>query len=142
VGPEEKKSWRIGVGVEFPLFNGFRARNQVREARARAEKLEHQQGLLRDGLALRVKYLFLNMTQAQEQEKAAGEALRAAQENRRLNVRAYQADLVEMQDVIAAQLMEAFAKARYLKLLHDHYGTRARLEFVIGEEVDNLLRSM
>lgn len=140
VGPEEEKSWLVGIGMELPVFNGFRTRNQVKEARARLGKLEGQKVLLREGLALQVQYLFLQMGRAQEQEEAAGEALNAAEDNRRLTVRAYQSDLMEVQDVVAAQLMEAFAVAQYQKVRYDHLGARAHLELVIGQEMENLVR--
>jgi len=140
VGPDEEKSWLVGVGMELPLFNGFLTRNQIREARARLEQLEHQQVLLREGLALQVKALFLQLMRAQKQEEAAGAALQAAADNRRLNVRAYQDDLVEMQDVIEAQLMESFMRAQYQLVRYRYAETRAQLELVVGREVDRLLQ--
>ncbi|MDP6779180.1 MAG: TolC family protein [Candidatus Latescibacteria bacterium] len=139
VGPSERKSWRIGVGMELPLFNGFLTKQKVREARARLERLRQQKTLLHDGLALQVKHLFLGVSRAQEQQESAGEALKAASDNRRLNVRAYQDDLVELQDVVESQLMESFVKARYLKVLYDHVEAKAHLEFVIGREIDRLV---
>ena len=140
VGPDQKKSWMVGVGLELPLFNGFRTRNRVREARARLSKLEGQQVLLREGLALQVKYLFLQLARTQEQEAAALEALKAAEDNRRLNVRAYQDDLVEVQDIVEAQLIESFMIAQYEKVRYDHVEARAHLELVVGTEIDDLLQ--
>lgn len=140
VGADERRSWLVGVGVQLPLFDGFLTRNQIREARARLERLEHQQVLLREGLALQVKAIFLELARAQKQEGAAGAALEAASDNRRLNVRAYQDDLVEMQDVIEAQLMESFMRTQYQMVRYGHALARAQLEFVIGREVERLVR--
>ena len=50
-------------------------------------------------------------------------------------MRAYQDQLVEVQDVIQAQLMESFARALYEKVLYDHAETRARLERTVGTEI-------
>jgi len=140
VGPGEKRSWIAGIGMELPVFNGFRTRNQVKEARARLEKLKGQEVLLREGLALQVKHVFLQLTRAREQEAAAGGALKAAEDNRRLTVRAYQDDLMEVQDVVTAQLMESFMVAQYQMVRYDHLEARAHLELVVGEEMDRLLR--
>jgi outer membrane protein len=140
VGPDEKRSWLAGIGVELPLFDGFLTRNRIREARARLERLEHQQVLLREGLALQVKAIFIELARAQNQEGAAGAALEAASDNRRLNVRAYQDDLVELQDVIEAQLMESFMSTQYQLVRYGHALARAQLEFVIGREVAQLMQ--
>lgn len=139
VPPEEKTSWLAAIGMELPVFHGFRTRNEVREARARLEKLENQKVLLREGLALQIQYLFLQLTRAQEEEESARTALEAAQDNRRLTVRAYQDDLMEVQDVITAQLMESFMTAKYEKTLYDHMEGRAHLGRVVGEEIERVL---
>ena len=139
VGPSETKSWRVGISMELPLFDGFLTRNRVREARARLKTLEQQKVLLREGLALKVKYLFLRLSRTQEQEKSAGEALKAAEDNRELNARAYQSDLVELEDVVEAQITEALMKAQYQMVRYDHYEARAQLENVIGAELRTLL---
>ena len=139
VSPSETKSWRVGISMELPLFDGFLTRNRVREARARLKTLEQQKVLLREGLALKVKYLFLRLSRTQAQEKSAGEALRAAEDNRSLNARAYQNDLVELEDLVEAQITEALMKAQYQAVRYDHYEARAQLENVIGAELHTLL---
>ena len=110
------------------------------EAQARVERMEHQQVLLREGLALQVKAIFLQLLGTQNQEKAAASALQAAEDNRQLNARAYKDELVEVQDVIEAQLLESFMRAQYQKLRYDHAEVRAQLEFVIGREVASLVQ--
>lgn len=135
VGDSEKKSWLVAVGLEVPLFDGFLTRNRIREAQARLARLEHQQVRLREGLGLQVKALFLELMRAQGQEAASGAALEAAEQNRSLNARAYQDQLVEVQDVIQSQLMESFARAVYEKVRYDHAQARAHLEQVVGTEL-------
>ena len=100
VGPDEEKSWLVGVGMQVPVFDGFLTKGRIREAKARLEQLKHQKILLREGLALQTKAVFLALMRAQSQEAASGDALSAASDNRRLNARAYQDQLVEVQDVI------------------------------------------
>jgi len=133
--PVNKKSWMVGMGLELPIFNGLRTVHEVREASARLRKLEQEQVLLQEGLALQVEDLFLQVIRAQKQHDAAKAAMEAASENRELNVRAYQDELVETQDVIEAQIMESFMQAQYQKVLFDHVESRFRLDFIVGEEV-------
>ncbi len=56
--------------------------------------------------------------------------MEAAGQNRELNVRAYQDELVETQDVIQAQLMESFMQAQFQKVLFDHIESRFRLDLL------------
>ena len=89
---------------------------------------------------MHVKHLFIHMVSAQDQKKASEEAAKAAEENRDLNERAYQEELVETKDVIEAQLVESIMKATYQKALFDHIEGQAHLDFVIGKEVEKLIQ--
>ncbi|HEX9023794.1 MAG TPA: TolC family protein [Geobacteraceae bacterium] len=140
VTSENKTSWTVGVGIELPLFNGLRTVNEVREARARLARLKEQQLLLKEGIALQVKHIFIQMMSAQEQKVSSQAAAQAAEENRGLNERAYQEELVETKDVIEAQLMESLMKAQYQKSLYDNIDARANLAYVVGREMSELIR--
>lgn len=140
VTPDNKDSWSAGIVLELPLFRGFRTKNEVREAKARLERVRQQRVLLREGIALQVKDVFLRMARSQEQRNAMAEAVKAAEENRDLNERAYQEELVETKDVIEAQLVESFMKASNEQTLYDHIEARARLEFVVGKEIESALQ--
>jgi len=139
VTDENKTSWTIGVGIELPIFNGLRTVNEVREARARIGRLKEQQLLLKEGIALQVKYIFIQMMSAQRQKGSSEAAATAAEENRALNERAYQEEMVETKDVIEAQLIESLMMAQYRKSLFDNIEARANLDFVVGTEVSNLI---
>ncbi len=134
-------SWSLGIGMEFSIFDGFLTRNKVREARTRVRKLEQEKALLQEGLALQIEYLFLRMQGIQKQEAASKQAMQAAKENSQLNIRAYYDGLVEVQQVVEAQLMDSFMQAQYHKVLYDHIGIQAYLDFVIGEQVNTLLKN-
>ncbi len=73
---------------------------------------------------------------SQGQVKASQEALAAATENRELNVRACQQELVETKDVIEAQLIEFFMHDQYLRVLYDHQSNLSNLEFIVGKTID------
>ena len=139
VTPDNKNSWSVGLALELPIFSGFRTREEIREARARLGKLSEEKVLLREGLALQIKHIFTLAVSAKEQEQAAGEAARAAEENRDLNERAYRDELVETKDVVESQLVESFMKAQHQKARYDHAEAMAHLDFVVGKEVNKLL---
>ena len=51
-------------------------------------------------------------------------------------MRAYQDDLVEVEDVVEAQIMESLTIAQHEMIRYEHVTSRARLEFVIGTEIE------
>ena len=139
VTPDNKNSWMVGIGLELPLFNGLRTTGEVREARARLEKLKQQQFLLKEGIALQVKHIFIQLITAQQQKVSAEAAAASSEENRSLNERAYQEELVETKDVIEAQLMESLMKAHYQKTLYDNLDARANMDFVVGRQIAEII---
>jgi outer membrane protein len=136
-----KDSWAVGIALELPIFSGFLTQHKIKAARANLEKIKEEKVLLREGIALQVKDSSLRLMRAQQQQKAAKEAMLAATENRELNERAYQNELVETKDVLEAQLMESSMEAEYHKILYDHIEAQAQLELIVGTEVNKLIDS-
>lgn len=138
---QNKQGGSVGVGLEVPVFDGFLVRNQVSEAQARLHQLQQTQFLLKDGLALQIKDLFLTLDAAAKSGLASQAAMRSAQESRELNTRAYQEELVETEKVIRAQLMEALMSAQHLKARYDYAATRSQLSLTVGKEIGDRLAS-
>lgn len=134
-----KHTWTVGIGLQLPLFNGFRTHHQIREAKARWQQLNENKMRLKEGLALQVQHAMTNLLTSQEQNTAVTSALQAATDNRRLNERAYQEDIIEMQPVIEAQIIESVMQAQAQKTKYDHILARISLEFIIGTELNRLL---
>jgi outer membrane protein TolC len=130
-----KEGWSVGVGMEIPVFDGFLTRNRVTEASARANKVKEEQFLLKEGIGLQIKDIFLGMSAARKSHQAALDAMTSARENRELNTRAYRHELVETEKVIRAQLMEALMSAQHYKIRYDHIALQSQLELVVGAEV-------
>lgn len=132
---ENKQGWTVGVGMQIPLFDGFLTRNKVREARARADKLNQEKFLLQEGIGLQIKNVLLSLEAARKSCVATEAAMQSATENRDLNTRAYQNELVETEKVIRAQLMEALMTAQHFKNRYDHVALQSQLNFLVGTEV-------
>lgn len=130
-----REGWTLGLGFEVPVFDGLRTRAKVAETKARLEQLRQQGFLLREGIGLQVKDIFLGLTAASKSCSATQSAMQAAIENRDLNTRAYQQELVETEKVIRAQLMEALMTAQHLKARYDLVALQSSLSLVIGTEV-------
>lgn len=132
---ENKEGWNFGIGMEIPLFNGMQTKHKIAAARAAIAKLKEEQLLLKEGIGLQVRDIILALDAAHKSCDASGSALTAATENRGLNIRAYQNELVETDDVIQAQLMEAMMAAQHYKARYEHAALRSRLDMTVGTEV-------
>lgn len=131
-----RDSYRIGIGLELPIFSGFLTENRISEAKARISRLKTEKFLLKQGLALQVKNAYLEIISTQKQVSALKDALDSAVENRDLNVRAYQNELVQTREVIEAQLMEAVVYSQYIIALYRHLNARAALDFIVGTHLN------
>ena len=136
-----KAGWMIGVGAEIPVFNGFLTKNKVAEAVARVAKLKEEKVLLREGIGLQIRTLFLGLDAASKTYRAANRAKVAAQENRDLTSRAYQSELIDTEKVIRAQLFEALMTAQYLKARYDHVAIESQISLVIGKEIAGMVNA-
>jgi outer membrane protein len=134
-----KEGWSIGVGAEIPLFDGFLARNKVAEALARVSKLKEEKLLLREGIGLQLRELFLGLEAASKTYEAANRAMGAARENRDLTTRAYESELVETEKVIRTQLFEALMTAQYLKARYDYLAIESQISVVVGKEIARMV---
>ncbi len=130
-----KEGWTVGIGVEIPIFSGFLNTHKVSEARARVAKIKEEQFLLQEGIGLQIRDIFLSLNAAEKSYQATLGAMKAAAENRDLNTRAYQHELVDTEKVIRAQLMDSFMSANHYKVLYEHIALQSRLGLVVGTEV-------
>lgn len=130
-----KQGATVGLVLELSLFDGFLTRGKVAEARARHGRLQEQQFLLQEGIGLQIKDTFLGLEAARKAHAATEEAMTAAVENRDLNTRAYQNELVETEKVIRAQISEALTSAQYYKSRYDHAALQSHLHYLVGTEV-------
>ena len=137
VNDTNKNSWTIGIGATWSLFNGMRTTNEVQQRRLEKMKLEQTKVLLKEGLALQVKQAFLKMKSSFKQFGILSGAVEDARENRDLNTRAYQEDMVKTKDVIEAQLFESYTQGDFYRSQYAHAVARAKLDFIVGAAMES-----
>ena len=135
-----RTGWEVGVGIEFPLFDGLLTRNKVSETLARVSQLKETRFLLREGLGLQIKDLVMGLDAAAKSFQATSRAMQSAMDNRDLNERAYQSELVETDKVIRAQLVEALMSAQHYKARFDYVSLQSQLGLIVGTEVGKALK--
>lgn len=136
---ENQEGWRIGIGMQMPLFSGFMTTNKIKEAKARLKKLESQQILLKEGLALQVKHGVIRVDRSQKIRAASLKAAGHAQAHRELAIRAYMNELISTEVVIESQVFEALARAKSETAQYENARARFDIDFIIGREVKKLL---
>ena len=139
VNSANKNSWSIGVAIQWSLFNGMRTSSEVQQSKLEKIKMKDQKILLKEGLAVQIKQAYLEMESSFKKYKILEDTISIAIENRDLNTRAYQQDMVETKDVIEAQIFEALTKADYYRSLNNHALARAKAELIIGNAIENAL---
>jgi len=135
VSKQNKTNFMAGLGIKIPIFQGGLISNQVNEAETRYKKMLEDKKYYRSGITLKMQDLFFKITKAKDLVQASGDAMNTAIENRDLNERAYYGDLVGVEDLIQAQILESLMKANYNKVLFDHIEAILELEYYLG--VDN-----
>ncbi len=138
VNNDNRDGWNISVGMQWNLFSGFETAGKVSHAKAHQRKLKSQRILLDEAMALQVKLQFLRIRSSAKQIQDTKTAAGFASENRQLNLRAYQQQMVETKDVIEAQLVESFAKSAYFRSRYKLEIALSTLEYLIGQNIDHL----
>lgn len=137
---QNRAGWTAGVGVEIPLFNGFLTQAKINEVRAQMAQWKEKQFLLREGLGLQIRDVVLSLQAAIKADAATALASKSAAENRELNTRAYESELVETEKVIRAQLMESLMTAQHYLARYQMTTLDARLSLLVGKELAAVTR--
>jgi len=137
--PQNRAGWSVGAGVEVPIFDGFVTAGRVAEARAKLNKLQAQKLLLKEGIGLQIRDLFLSLQASEKTYKASSDALTAARDDRELTSRAYETGLLATEKVIRAQLQEALVSASYYKVVYEHRALQSGIDLVVGRSVQNAI---
>lgn len=129
---ENKNVWTLGVGLQLNIFNGYRTSGLIDEAKAGKNQLNEQKKLLTKGLSLKVQYLYNQIQTASEKEKSSAEAVKSAAENCELIEKAYFSDIMDLADLIEAQITESMMRAQYNSILFEKANAEAELQMVLS----------
>ena len=129
-----RRSWSIGIGLHMNLFEGGRTRHMVSAAKTEQQKIEQQRLLLSEGVATKVKSLFLKIQATMKQIEITEQSLITSKENRDLTSRAYQTGAVDTQQVIESDLLDAMVQANHFRAMHDKALHLAEVTYLLGKE--------
>lgn len=107
----DAESWGVGAGLEWELFDGLRRSSATARATAEQQALEAQLVDARREQEFRLGEARLRAEEARLQRDSAREAVAAADESRRLLQQRFEAGLLDLADLLAAQ--SALDRARF-----------------------------
>lgn len=139
---ENEEGWSVGLGMQMPIFTGFMTTHKIKEAKARLNKMESQQILLKEGLALQVKHGVIRLNRSRNIRNASLKAVNHAREHRELSVKAYMNELVSTEVVIESQIFEAMARVKSEMAQFENAAARFDIDFIVGQEVKKLLEAV
>lgn len=128
-----ERRWMVMLGAEFPIFDGAQRLNAWRAARAEAEKARANADALERDLAIGLAAARTEDAVAGEQRDAARAGLAAAEEALRLAESRYNAGLLPLTDLLAAETEAIGARAANTQATTAVTLARYRLLHAMGE---------
>jgi outer membrane protein TolC len=128
----DNKSWKIGVGLTWNVFDGLRRESGVTRAASERRKAEEVYRGERDQAAYQVVQAYLGIREAQRRAEIARASVEAAEEGMRLIRNRYGNQIGRMIDLLDAQTALDRARAEAVKAENDVGQSRARLMFATG----------
>lgn len=128
----DNRSWKVGVGLSWNLFDGLRRESGVSRAASERRKAEEVYRGEKEQAAYQVAQAYLGIREARQRVEIARAAVAAAEEGMRLIRNRYENQIGRMIDLLDAQTALDRARAETVKAENDLLQSRARLMFASG----------
>ncbi len=124
--------WNATIFATVPVFDSWRTKGRVAQARIDQTRSEIDQRKMRDGIALEVRTAVDALAEATEILKALGGTVRQAERLLFLSEKGYELGVKTHLDVQDAQLNLLLAKGNLARAQRDYRVARVNLEWVAG----------
>ena len=128
----DNRSWKVGVGLKWNVFDGLRRESGVSKASFERRRAEEQYRGERDRAAFQVTQAYLGIREAQRRAEIARATVASAEEGLRQIRSRYENHLGRMIDVLDAQAALNQVRADAVKAENDLRQSRARLMYASG----------
>jgi HAE1 family hydrophobic/amphiphilic exporter-1 len=126
------RAWNIGVYARWPVFDGYRTKGQVIQARSNSSSLSIDDAKLRDAITVQVRTALNAVNEAAEILGAAGGTVKQAEQLLVLAEKGFELGVKTRLDVQDAQLNVSTARANLARAQRDYRVARVNLEWVAG----------
>jgi outer membrane protein TolC len=128
----DNRSWKVGVGLRWNLFDGLRREAAVARAAAESGKVKESYRGAQDYAAFQVSQAYLSVKEAARRVEIARSAVAAAEEGTRLIRARYENQLTRMVELLDAQSALDAVRADLVKAENDLCRYRGELLFASG----------
>lgn len=120
------------LGVQFPLFDGFRNLSEIREARVKLRKAQIQEGLLQRVIQFEVEKAYSDLKESEAELAVQKKALAQAEEALRIAEEQYRRGLISSLDYRDTAFAYTQAQFSNLLTLYNYIVSRVKLERAVG----------
>jgi len=129
----DRDEWALGLGLTWPLFDGFNREYTIRRARSDLERAVAEYEKLLRGVELEVWTAYSQLIEAGQAIEAARAFVASAEESARVTEGEYKNGTASIIEVTDAQIARTTANVRLVQARLDWYTALARLERAIGQ---------
>ena len=130
--PDQQDTWKLQLSLRWDFFDGGKARAQVREYRAAAQELLANIEDYKKQIALEVSSAQLNLESAMQKIAVATSQVASAEEDYRMALMRYKANVGTNLDVLDARTSLSNARTQLVDSVYDSYSSRANLDYALG----------
>jgi TolC family type I secretion outer membrane protein len=127
-----RAEWSLGVGISWPLFDGFNREYAVRRARSDLAEAKAEYDRILRSVELEVWTAYEELLESKQAIDAALALVASAEESARVTEGEYKNGTASIVDVIDAQTARTAANVRLVQARLDWYTAMANLERAIG----------
>ena len=131
--PEEDE-WKITLAAQWRLYDAGEVAARVEQARASARELLARIGDLESQVRLEVSTARFNLASAQASVEVARNQVTSAEEEYRMALKRYEAQVGTNLDVLDARLALNQARTSLVDAIYDAWSADADLRYAVGEE--------
>lgn len=130
--PDKEDDWRVSISANWELFDGGASRARVEEAKAAAEEVLYRIEDLKKQINLEVSTAVLNLRSATQRVNLAKDQVKSAEEDYRIALKRYSAQVGTNIDVLDSRVALVNAKTQLANAVYDVYQARADLQYALG----------
>jgi TolC family type I secretion outer membrane protein len=131
---ESRGSWSVGIGVSYPIFNGYQREESVVRARAQQTTAQAQLADAQRAVRTQAASSIGQLRLAEQRIELAEQALATAQEDLRVQRERYRLGSSTILDLLTSQEAVVQAETDVVTARYDHQIARAELQALAGRE--------
>ena len=121
-----------GVSLSYPLFDGFRTRNRVQQAKVERNKVRYNRLKMEEGLRVQIQAGALRMAEARQRMSGQEKTIEQAQKAVRIAQTRFKSGVGTQLELLDAQVAMTRSQTNYAQALYDYLVSKTEWEFATG----------